>query len=114
MSAPPNKVRRTVRIDPAVLARARDLLGTRTDADTIEQALDLVAFKHEVIEGIRAVAGENLWTDVFGDEGPADRPGHGILALAGAIPPEDLRRMEQAIEAGCERVDESEWVPPKL
>lgn len=115
MSAPPGKkIRKSIRIDPAVLERARVLLGTTTDSATIEQALDLVAFKHEAIEGVRSIGGKNFLTDVF-DNGPADsRTGHGILAHAGTISPEDLRQMEQAIEEGCERVDESGWDPPKF
>lgn len=112
MTAPPKKIRKSVLIDPVVLARARQLLGTTTDSETIEQALDLVAFKHEAIGGISAAAGQHLWTDVFGDAEPMRRPGHEILELAGSISPEDLRLMERAIEEGCERVDESEWVPP--
>jgi len=108
------KVRKSVRIDPVVLARARALLGTTTDSETIAQALDLVVFKHEVSEGVRAVAGKNLWSDVFGDETARSRTGHGILAHAGTIPSEDLRQMEQAIEEGCERVDESGWEPPEF
>ena len=32
-----------------------------------------------------------------------------LLKLAGAIPPDDLREMAAAIEAGCERVDVNEW-----
>lgn len=32
-------------------------------------------------------------------------PGKEFLRFAGTIPPDDCRRMEEAIEAGCERVD---------
>lgn len=112
MTARTNKVRKSVRLDPAVLARARELLGTTTDSETVEQALDLVAFRHEVIAGIDAIAGKGMIVDVFGETEPPLRPGHHIPALAGAISSEDLRRMEQAIEEGCERIDESEWAPP--
>ncbi|GJG88155.1 hypothetical protein tb265_33360 [Gemmatimonadetes bacterium T265] len=114
MTTPVGKVRKSVRIDPAVLDRARAILGTTTDSETIEHALDLVAFKREVIAGIHAVAGKNLWTDVFGDGTARSSTGHGIVALAGTIPPEDLRRMEQAVEEGCERVDESGWDAPEF
>ena len=35
---------------------------------------------------------------------------HGpLLALTGTIPPEDLRQMATAIEAGCERIDATDW-----
>jgi hypothetical protein len=36
-------------------------------------------------------------------------PGKLLLRFAGAIPLNDLQRMEQAIEAGCEQVDPDEW-----
>lgn len=114
MRTPAKKIRKSIRVDPGVLDRARMLLGTTTDSETIEQALDLVAFKHEVIAGVRAVAGKNLWTDVFVDGTVRSSTGRGILAHAGTIPPEDLRQMEQAIEEGCEQVDESGWRPPEF
>lgn len=44
---------------------------------------------------------------------PTGRDGDGtasaLLTLAGSIPGEDLRRMEEAIEDGCERVEEEGW-----
>lgn len=36
-------------------------------------------------------------------------PGKNLLQFAGAISPEDLEIMKQAIEEGCEQVYESEW-----
>lgn len=36
-------------------------------------------------------------------------PGEKLLKLVGTISPEDLEIMKQAIEEGCEQVDESEW-----
>jgi hypothetical protein len=36
-------------------------------------------------------------------------PGAWLLEFAGAFDPEDLDRMEQAIEADCERIDPDEW-----
>lgn len=128
MSASSNKVTKRVRIDPAVLERARALLGTTTDSDTIEQALDLIAFKHEAIVGVQKGAGQRLWTDVFGDESPPVRTtqgeavdassldaasphdasrgvGLGILKHFGAISSDDADAMLRAIREGCERVD---------
>jgi len=51
--------------------RARRILGTRTETETetIEQALELVAFREEVLEGIHAIAGTGATHDVFRDEG---------------------------------------------
>ena len=36
-------------------------------------------------------------------------PGKNLLKLVGTISPEDLEIMKQAIEEGCEQIDESEW-----
>ncbi|MYB92545.1 hypothetical protein F4054_11540 [Candidatus Poribacteria bacterium] len=36
-------------------------------------------------------------------------PGEKLLKLVGTISPEDLEIMKQAIEEGCEQVNESEW-----
>ena len=36
-------------------------------------------------------------------------PGEKLLELVGTISPEDLEIMKQAIEEGCEQIDESEW-----
>ena len=52
------------RIDQAKIDRAMQLLGTRTEAETIEVALDLVAFGPSLAEGIRAMKGAGL-VDVF-------------------------------------------------
>jgi len=43
---------------------------------------------------------------------PSDKhevTGSQMLRFAGTIPSRDLRRMKQAIEAECERVNPSEW-----
>ncbi|MBD2354415.1 hypothetical protein H6G41_07210 [Tolypothrix sp. FACHB-123] len=36
-------------------------------------------------------------------------PGEQLLGFAGAIPPEDLQLMQEAIEQDCERIDINEW-----
>lgn len=51
------KVRKNLRLTQAKLDRARRVLGTDTETETVEQALDLVAFRDEVIAGVRRVAG---------------------------------------------------------
>ena len=43
------------------------------------------------------------------DDPKKGTPGKEFLRFAGTIPPEDCRRMEEAIEAGCERVDPGAW-----
>jgi len=46
-------VRKTLRLTQAKLDRAKRILGTETETETIEQALDLVAFRDEAFEGVR-------------------------------------------------------------
>jgi Arc/MetJ family transcription regulator len=60
-------VRKNMRLNQDVLDRARRILGTRTETETVEQALQLVAFRHEVVDGIRAVAGTGAIRDVYDD-----------------------------------------------
>jgi hypothetical protein len=36
-------------------------------------------------------------------------PGKDLLQFFGTIGPDDCRRMEEAIEEGCERVDPRDW-----
>lgn len=62
------KVRKNVRLDQEKLDRAREILGTRTETETIEQALDLIAFQREVRDGLRSVAGQRLFRDIPGDD----------------------------------------------
>ena len=51
------KVRKEFWLDPKTLRRAQVLLGTETERDTVELALDLVAFRQELLSGVRALAG---------------------------------------------------------
>lgn len=67
MATRPMTVRKNFRLDPAKLRRAQRILGARTETDTVEQALDLVAFRHEAIEGVRRMAGSQSLRDIFGD-----------------------------------------------
>jgi len=36
-------------------------------------------------------------------------PGKDLISFVGSIPVDDLTAMEQAIEDGCEQVDQNEW-----
>jgi hypothetical protein len=56
-------VRKNLRLDQAKIDRARKILGTKTETETIEQALDLVAFREEVVSGLESLAGSNLLAD---------------------------------------------------
>lgn len=62
------KVRKNLRLSQAKLDRARRILGTETETETIEQALDLVAFRQEVMEGVRRLAGTKNLQDVLRDD----------------------------------------------
>ena len=61
-------VRKNMRLRQDVLDRARRILGTRTETETVEQALELVAFRAEVVSGIRRIAGSGAIRDVYADE----------------------------------------------
>ena len=66
----PSIVRKNMRLSQTKLDRARRILGTRTETETVEQALDLVAFQHEVLSGVRRMAASGALVDPFvGDEG---------------------------------------------
>lgn len=57
MATTGRKVWKSVRLSQEALTRAKRLLGAATETDAIEQALHLVAFRHEVIAGVRRLAG---------------------------------------------------------
>jgi hypothetical protein len=50
------------------LDRARMVLGTKTDAETVDAALDLIAFRDEVSKGVRRIAGSNSMRDIYAEE----------------------------------------------
>ena len=54
------KVRKEFWLDPKALRRAQTVLGTATERETVERALDIVAFRAEVQEGVAALAGLEL------------------------------------------------------
>lgn len=54
------KVRKEFWLDPKALRRAQAILGTATERETVERALDLVAFGGEVQAGVTALAGLEL------------------------------------------------------
>jgi hypothetical protein len=57
-------VRKNLRLSQQKIDRAKQILGTTTETETIEQALDLVAFREEVVRGIRGIAGKAGIRDV--------------------------------------------------
>jgi hypothetical protein len=58
-------VRKNLRLNQAKLDRARRILGTKTETETVDQALDLVAFRNEVMDGVRRLAGAKNVRDVL-------------------------------------------------
>ena len=68
MARTTGRVRKNFRLTQAKLDRARRLLGADTETETIEQALDLVAFREEVLAGVRRLAGKRLMRDVLRDD----------------------------------------------
>jgi hypothetical protein len=62
------RVRKNLRLSQAKLDRARRLLGTTTETETVEQALDLVAFRDEAVEGVRSMGGTKSIRDVFAED----------------------------------------------
>lgn len=60
------KVAKTYRLSPGKIAAARSILGAPTATATIEEALDLVVFRRELIDGTRAMSGLEI-DDAFPD-----------------------------------------------
>jgi hypothetical protein len=58
--------RKNYRLHQSKLDSAQQVLGTRTETETIERALDLVAFGERLVTGTRRARGR-AWKDVFGE-----------------------------------------------
>jgi hypothetical protein len=71
-SARGSKVRRkNLNIDQAKLDRVKEALGARTETEAVDQALSVVLFREELLEGIRSMAGTGGVENFFvGDEEP--------------------------------------------
>jgi len=54
------KVRKEFWLDPKALKRAQRLLGAETERETVEIALDLVSFRHEIVDGLEVLRGLDL------------------------------------------------------
>ena len=57
--------RKNLRLHQSKIDAAMAALGTATETETIEAALDLVAFRKELVEGIRSMRGAGI-EDLFG------------------------------------------------
>jgi len=60
-------VRKNMRLRQDLIDRARRVLGTRTETETVEQALELVTFRKEVAEGIRQIAASGSLQDIYSE-----------------------------------------------
>ncbi len=60
-------IKKNLRLHQSKIDEARRVLGTSTETETIEVALDLVVFGKELAAGVRAMRGTNL-VDFFEGE----------------------------------------------
>jgi hypothetical protein len=51
------KVRKELWLNPETLRRAQKILGTTTERETVEVALDMIAFRRELLDGTRMLSG---------------------------------------------------------
>ena len=61
-------VRKNLRLTQTKIDKAKRILGTKTETETIEEALDLISFREEVEAGIKRIAGKGGIQDIFADE----------------------------------------------
>jgi hypothetical protein len=60
-----------VNIDQTKLDRVRELLGSSSETEAIDQALDMLLFREELVAGIAQVGGKGGVVDAFtGDQEP--------------------------------------------
>ena len=52
-------VRKNVFLDPQALRQAQKILGKRNESETIREAIALVAFQKDVMDGFDRVAGKS-------------------------------------------------------
>lgn len=57
--------RKNMAMDQAKLALAKKFLGARTETETVDTALDLVAFQAEVFAGLDALAASGGIRDLY-------------------------------------------------
>lgn len=63
--------RKNLNIDQGKLDRVKDALGVKTETEAVDQALSMILFREELVEGIRSLAGTGGVENVFsGDSEP--------------------------------------------
>jgi len=50
------KVRKELWLDPEILRRAQRILGTATERETVEVALDMIVFRQELLDGLQVLS----------------------------------------------------------
>lgn len=63
--------KKNYRLRQSKIDRAREILGTRTETETIEQALDMIAFQSEMLDAADAMCGSGV-VNVFDEEPGAE------------------------------------------
>lgn len=66
-SVPEAPRKKNFRLHQSKIDRAMEILGTRTETETIEQALDMLVFRDRLVQGVRNMRGAGL-ADIFEDE----------------------------------------------
>ncbi len=61
-------VRKNMQIDQRKLGAARAVLGTVTDTDTVDAALDAIVFRRELVAGVRRVRAAGGICDIYSSE----------------------------------------------
>lgn len=61
--------RKNLNVDQTKLDRARDLLKAPSETATVDEALSIVLFRQELMDGVRNVAGTGGVENVFEDDG---------------------------------------------
>ena len=60
--------RKNVNIDQAKLDRVRELLGSTSETEAIDQALSMLLFREELVAGIAEIAGKGGVEAAFEDD----------------------------------------------
>jgi hypothetical protein len=67
-SVPEAPRKKNFRLHQSKIDRAMEILGTKTETETIEQALDMLVFRDRLVQGVRNMRGAGL-EDIFEYEG---------------------------------------------
>lgn len=60
--------RKNLNIDQSKLDRVKEILGARSETEAVDQALELLLLREDLIEGIRRIAGSGGVRDVYGED----------------------------------------------